>query len=173
MQDSTPTLKFQLLKPADFGMLHNWLGRPHVREWWGPAPSLAEIEIDYLPLTHSESTTRGYIAWREDQAIGFVQSYVVLGSGDGWWPDATDPGARGMDQFLAHPEDLGRGLGSAMIRAFVQELFLDPSVTKVQVDPSPHNERAIRSYVRAGFHDLGAIDTPDGAAVLMVCERPR
>jgi len=96
---------------------------------------------------------------------------VVLGSGDGWWPDAIDPGARGIDQFLAYPEHLGRGLGNAMISAFVKDLFLEPSVTEVQADPSPNNERAIRSHLRAGFQRQGAIDTPDGPAVLMIRRR--
>jgi len=167
-----PGVTFQLLKPADFEMLHNWLCRPHVGEWWGHPAALAEVEINYLPMTRPESTTRGYIASLERRPVGFVQSYIVLGSGDGWWPGETDPGARGIDQFLAHPEDLGRGLGSTVIRAFVAELFRDPLVTKVQADPSPNNERAIRSYLRAGFERQGEIETPDGPAVLMIAMRP-
>jgi RimJ/RimL family protein N-acetyltransferase len=123
-------------------------------------------------MTDPASTTRGYIAWLEGQPIGFIQSYVVLGSGDGWWEPETDPGARGIDQFLASAEHLGRGLGSTMARAFVDELFLDPAVTKVQADPSPENERAVRSYLRAGFQPRGAVLTPDGPALLMVRYRP-
>jgi RimJ/RimL family protein N-acetyltransferase len=103
--------------------------------------------------------------------IGYIQSYIAMGSGDGWWPDERDPGVRGIDQFLAHPEFLGRGLGTVMVRAFVQRLFTDPTVSRVQTDPSPRNLRAIRSYEKAGFRPVGKIDTPDGPALLMVCER--
>jgi RimJ/RimL family protein N-acetyltransferase len=42
----------------------------------------------------------------------------------------------------------------------------------VQADPSPENERAIRSYIRAGFQPQGEVKTPDGPALLMVCYRP-
>ena len=59
-----------------------------------------------------------------------------------------------------------------MVRAFVTMLFRDPSVTIVQTDPSPENERAIRSYARAGFKPRGLVDTPDGKALQMDCERP-
>src|SRR5439155_24341115 len=45
------------------------------------------------------------------------------------------------------------------------------AVTKVQADPAPDNHRAIRCYERAGFRPIGAITTPDGAAVLMVLDR--
>lgn len=168
MQDSVAPVTFRPLAPADLPTLHDWLCRPHVSEWWGPPPSQAEVREDYLPLTEPGSTTRGYIALLQGQPIGFIQSYVVLGSGDGWWEGETDPGARGIDQFLAKEEQLGQGLGSTMVRTFVDELFLDSSVTKVQTDPSPENRRAIRSYLRAGFLPQGEVITPDGPALLMV-----
>src|ERR1700676_957130 len=94
-----------------------------------------------------------------------------MGSGDGWWEDETDPGARGIDQFLANAEQLGQGLGSAMVRAFVEQLFKNPRVTTVQTDPSPQNERAIRCYRRAGFAALRKVSTPDGPVLLMRTER--
>jgi RimJ/RimL family protein N-acetyltransferase len=105
-----------------------------------------------------------------NEPTGFIQSYVVMGSGGGWWEQETDPGARGIDQFLSNPEQLGQGLGSAMVYAyaFVNQLFQDPKVTKVQTDPAPENERAIRCYRRAGFVTVGEVITPDGAALLMV-----
>jgi RimJ/RimL family protein N-acetyltransferase len=159
---------FRPLVPSDLPTLHDWLGRPHVSEWWGPSPPPTEVQEDYLPLTETGSTTRGYIALLDGEPIDFIQSYVVLGSGDGWWEGETDPGARGIDQFLANEEQLGQGLGSIMVRAFVDQLFLDPAVTKVQTDPSPENQRAIRSYLRAGFLPHGEVITPDGPALLML-----
>jgi aminoglycoside 6'-N-acetyltransferase-1b len=161
-------VSFRPLTPADLSMLHSWLGRPHVAEWWGPPPSLAEVEAEFGPLTGDQSTTRAYVALGDGLPIGYIQSYVALGSGDGWWPDEGDPGVRGIDQFLANPEHLGRGLGTAMIRAFVERLFADPAVTRIQTDPSPDNRRAIRCYEKAGFRAAREVDTPDGPALLMI-----
>ena len=158
---------FAPLTMADLPLLHEWLGRPHVMEWWGDAPSLAEVEDDYAAATDPASPLRGYIAWSEQRPIGFIQSYVVLGAGGGWWQGETDPGARGIDQFLANADQLGRGLGTVMVRGFVEQLFIDPAVTRIQTDPSPDNERAIRSYLRAGFRSVGVTETPDGPALLM------
>lgn len=173
MHDFTAEVTFRLLRPTDIELLHSWLCRPHVSEWWGTALSLGEVDAGYLPLIDPESTTRGYIALLEGQPIGYVQSYVVLGSGAGWWEQETDPGARGIDQFLAYAEHLGRGLGSGMICAFLNALFQDPSITKVQTDPSPRNVRAIRAYIRAGFQLQEEVDTPEGTAMVMVCYRPK
>lgn len=161
------SVEFTPLAEADLPMLHEWLGRPHVAEWWGPADSVDELREDFL----SAGTTRAFIARIGGEAIGFVQSYVVLGSGDGWWEDETDPGARGIDQFLAHAGQLNRGLGRAMVKAFVARLFEDPAVSFVQTDPAPDNPRAIRCYAAAGFDAVGEVVTPDGPALLMRCRR--
>lgn len=66
---------------------------------------------------------------------------------------------------------MGTGLGSTMVRAFVATLFADPAVTVVQTDPSPDNIRAVRAYLRAGFHAQKLVTTPDGPALLMRCRR--
>lgn len=166
VQSSMP-MEFTPLAEADLPMLHEWLGRPHVAAWWGPADSIAELREDFL----TGGTTRAFIARAGGEAIGFLQCYVVMGSGDGWWEDETDPGARGIDQFLAHEAQLNQGLGRAMVKAFVAEIFKDPGVTVVQTDPSPRNLRAIRCYAAAGFEAAGEVLTPDGPALLMRCRR--
>ena len=155
----------------DLPLLHGWLGRPHVEEWWPGRPSLEELEQEFVPMMDHQSSTRPYIVLGDGAPIGYIQSYVAMSSGDGWWPEERDPGVRGIDQFLANPEQLDRGIGTAMIRSFVQQLFRDPAVTRIQTDPSPRNRRAIRCYEKVGFRPLGEVDTPDGPALLMVCER--
>jgi RimJ/RimL family protein N-acetyltransferase len=59
-----------------------------------------------------------------------------------------------------------------MVRAFVARLLADPRTTRVQTDPSPTNARAIRCYEKAGFRRSREVETPDGRALLMYCERP-
>lgn len=165
------TFVFRPLARADLPMLAGWLAHPHVREWWGQPDTLAELEADYGPAIDRMDSTRAYVVELEGRAIGFIQSYVAMDSGDGWWPDETDPGTLGIDQFLAHETDLGHGVGTAMVREFTARLLEEPGVTRVQTDPSPDNARAIRCYEKAGFVRRGVVDTPDGAALLMTRER--
>jgi RimJ/RimL family protein N-acetyltransferase/N-acetylglutamate synthase-like GNAT family acetyltransferase len=167
------TLSFRPLAEDDLPMLHEWVRRPHVAEWWSEPGTLEEIEADYLPTLDGSSSTRAFIASLDGEPIGFIQVYVVQGSGDGWWEDETDAGARGIDQFLADPGRLNQGLGTAMIKAFVERLFEDPGVSKVQTDPSPDNARAIGCYRKVGFEDVGEVMTPDGPALLMLYQRAR
>lgn len=162
------------LQPGHLPMLREWLARSHVAQWWQPTPTLDELHADYIAPQGEPNATRAYLALDGDgdEPVGFIQSYVVMGSGGGWWEDETDPGARGIDQFLADEARLNQGLGRRMVRAFVEQLFADPAVTVVQTDPAPHNLRAIRCYRAAGFSDVGEVMTPDGPALLMRCHRP-
>lgn len=164
-------ITFRPMTTADLPMLHEWLQRPHVAEWWTPTPSWEEVQHDFASETLAAERVSAYVALDEGMPIGYIQSYIAMGSGGGWWPDERDPGVRGIDQFLANAEQLGQGLGTRMVRAFVERLLADPSVTKVQTDPSPDNPRAIRCYEKAGFRAVREIDTPDGRALLMIAER--
>jgi RimJ/RimL family protein N-acetyltransferase len=121
-------ITFRLLRRDDMPLLHEWLQRPHVAEWWHPSPTLGEVAGEFEPLTRPGFRDQGYIALIGGRPIGYVQSYV-------------------------------------------DRLFADPAVTKVQTDPDPANARAIRCYEKAGFIRVAEVDTPDGRALLMVCRR--
>jgi len=152
-------MEFRPLTQGDLPMIATWLARPHVAEWWnGP------LDVD--------PGLRQFIAVLDGEPIGYVQSYQAVDChADGWWLDVSDPGVHGIDQFLAAASHLGRGIGTRMVRAFVAKLFDDPAVTRVQVDPSPSNGRAIRCYEKAGFRRVREIVTPDGPALLMHRDR--
>lgn len=171
---AAPRVTLRLMTEADLEMLHEWLNRPHIVEWWGgeeARPSLEEVRRDYLPSVLANEAVTPYIAMLGSRPIGYAQSYVPMGSGAGWWEEETDPGVRGIDQSLANASDLNRGLGTALVRALVGHLFSDPAVTKIQTDPSPRNHRAIRCYEKAGFAQHGIVSTPDGPAMYMVQTR--
>jgi RimJ/RimL family protein N-acetyltransferase len=167
-------ITFRPLTRDDLTLLEEWLARPHVAEWWGGPSTRQEVEEDYAPVIDSEGPHRAYIALEGKREIGFIQSYHVVSShADGWWLDEHEAGVFGIDQFLANAEDLGRGLGTAMVNAFLVKLFSDTAVTRVQTDPDPQNARAIRCYEKAGFHAQREVTTLDGPALLMYAERTR
>jgi len=169
--DTALNISFRPLQAADLPLLHGWLARPHWTEWWGPASTPAEVEAEYGAWIADHSQVQPHIALLDGEPFAYIQSYVAMGSGEGWWEDETDPGVRGIDQSIANAAQLGHGLGTAMVKAFVAQLFADPQVTHIQTDPDPRNARAIRCYEKAGFRAVGEVQTPDGTALLMVCER--
>jgi RimJ/RimL family protein N-acetyltransferase len=164
---SKPALRFRPLARADLPLLHEWLKRPHVAEWWDDQRDLESI----LRTFGDSAMIRMYLVCMDQEPIGYIQAYRLMGGDPAWWTEETDPGARGIDQFLANAEQLGQGLGSSMVRQFVESLFADPAVAVVQADPSLRNRRAIRAYEKAGFRRVRQVVTPDGPAVLMRVRR--
>jgi len=166
----TQQFSFRPLTQADLPLMHEWLNRAHVAEWWDEQRDLQYV-LETFGADLDSPVIRMFFACLGDEPVGYIQVYRVMGADPEWWTEETDPGARGIDQFLANAEQLGQGLGSNMVRQFVAGLFADPAVTVVQTDPSPKNARAIRAYEKAGFRRIGEVLTPDGPALLMRVQR--
>jgi aminoglycoside 6'-N-acetyltransferase Ib len=163
---------FRRMSESDLALLTGWLQRPHIAEWWGAGATMESVRETYLSSLGDASVAIPYIAHLDAEPIGYMQSYVAVESGDGWWVGQHDPGVRGIDQFLADAARLGQGLGPCMVRDFARLQFADPAVSKIQADPAANNARAIRCYEKAGFRQAGRINTPHGAAILMILDRP-
>lgn len=174
MRHAAATITLRPMQEGDLPMLHTWLNREHIVHWWGgERPSLDEVKACYLPRALAEEGVTPYVALLDGVPFAYVQSYVAMGSGGGWWEDETDPGVRGIDQSIADAGLLGQGLGTRLVRAVLDHLFDDPAVTRVQTDPAPDNARAIRCYEKAGFRRVAIVQTPDGPALYMDCDRLR
>ena len=171
---ASPAIGFEPLADRHLALVAQWFGRPYVAQWWHDGPRTVEaVAAEYLAPLGEPDAAIPYVAIARGEPIGFIQTYVAVDFGHGWWTGRDDPSVRGIDQFLADARSLGRGLGTAMISAFVSRLLDDAAVSKVVVDPSPRNARAIGCYKKCGFRDVGIIATPDGEAMLMELLRPR
>jgi aminoglycoside 6'-N-acetyltransferase len=149
----------------DLPIVRTWLAAPHVREWWGdPGEQFALVSGDL-----QQSALEQYIVMSGDRPFAYLQCYEQEA-----WPQnglgAHPPGTRGIDQFIGEPDMLGCGHGSAFIGEFVDGL-LAASTPRVVTDPDPANARAIRAYEKVGFRRRWELDTPDGRALLMICDK--
>ena len=86
--NSNDSVTLRLMTEHDLAMLYEWLNRSHIVEWWGGEevrPTLADVQEQYLPSVLAQESVTPYIAMLNGEPIGYAQSYVALGSGDGWW----------------------------------------------------------------------------------------
>ena len=105
-------------------------------------------------------------SWRRTtRPFAYLQCYNLSAWNVGFGPQPA--GTRGLDQFIGEPDMLGRGHGSAFIRAFAERLLAN-GTPRIVIDPDPANARAIRAYEKAGFERDRMVETPDGPALLMV-----
>lgn len=133
---------------SDLPLLHRWQRLPHVAEWWDDPDDLEE-----LAESLADPFSRRYLVQLSGRPIGYIQSYDPHG-----WPGhhfADQPrGVRGVDQFIADPDLLGHGHGSAFVRQFCDGLIA-AGAPVVVTDPHPENAKAIRAYEKAGFSVVG------------------
>lgn len=153
---------FHRLRPSDLALIGIWLHEPEVRQWWGePHEQYALIEGDL-----HEAAMRLWLVAHAGTPFAYIQDYDPRG-----FPtqvtDGLPAGARGIDQFIGVPEMLGRGHGSAFIRAHADRLLAEGTPCAF-TDPDPENLRARRAYAKAGFVEAGLRQAEDGPALLMI-----
>ena len=141
----------------DLPLVRGWIATPEVALWWDGGDDLEEGLAD--------PDTRQWIVSLDDQPFAFIQDYDPHA-----WPghhfSFLPAGSRGIDQSIGVPQMLGRGHGSAFIRAHVDRLFAE-GAPAIGTDPSPENPRAIRAYEKAGFQPGDVQDTDWGRCLLM------
>ena len=154
--------QFRPMSADDLPMIHRWLANPHVVEWWGETDEQFALVSDDLKNPAMDQ----FIISAGGRPFGYLQSYDLDA-----WPDdafrAHPPRTRAIDQFIGEPDMVGRGHGSAFIRALVDNL-LAAGAPRVVTDPDVDNARAIRAYEKAGFLKDGVVATVEGPALLMV-----
>ena len=147
----------------DLPLVKRWLAMPHVTEWWGDADE--QFELVSGDLSHPAMDQ--FIVAIDGRPFGYLQCYDLTAWNSGFGPQPL--GTRGIDQFIGEPDLVDRGHGSAFIRTFAGGL-LAAGTPRLVTDPDPANHRAVRAYAKAGFEKVRMVDTPDGPALLMVCD---
>ena len=152
---------FRRMTREDFPIARAWLQTPEVRRWWADADG--EVSLDEEDL--DEPSMRMWMVSFHGRPFAYVQDYAPH-AWDGHHFISLPHGARGIDQFIGEPEMIGRGHGTALIRAHVERLFAE-GAPAVGTDPHPDNARAIRAYEKAGFVRGDIQDTEWGRCLLM------
>ena len=145
---------------ADVPLMRRWFETPHVAQWWHDPEQFEFVSGD---LGHPDMAQ--FIVTAHARPFGYLQCYRMSDWNASFGPHPA--GTRGLDQFIGEADMVGRGHGSAFIRAFADRLLADGTPRTV-VDPAPDNARAIRACEKAGFSKDRLVDTPDGVALLMV-----
>ncbi|QQS13704.1 MAG: GNAT family N-acetyltransferase [Rhodospirillales bacterium] len=161
-----PGVALRALSLGDLRQVMRWLERPHVAERWGPPhTALASIAAGM-----DAPGVSPFIVIGAGRPVGFLQIHAACD--DPFWRGHDLPRETfGLDLFIGETDALRRGHGGACLALAATHLLDIPGIVRVQGDPAPDNEPALRAFERAGFRSLGLITTPDGTAVHMAVER--
>ena len=161
-----PRIAFRPLAEDDFPTLFTWLARPHVKRWYAPEPrTYMEVVARYQPRTLPDNPVRSFIVQVDGADAGYIQKYPLAPfAGYRRRLDLEgEPGVMGMDLFLGDAWRTGLGLGSYVIRRFVEdEVLADPAVTACIAGPHEGDAQSIQAFERAGFHRWKTVENDDG-----------
>ncbi len=166
-------IRFAPVTPDDYSLLLGWLDNPQVREWWGePKTALDKIRV----MVEGRDTTRPFVFSCDGKPAGYIQCWSVgdeVAGGNApeapWLLDLPEDTV-GVDLFIGEPAQLGRGIGTSVMRAFLARLFAE-GVKTVIIDPDETNLRAVRAYEKAGFVAYDRHRHKTGVTLLMKTTR--
>lgn len=179
--DQAASFSFRPLTEKDYKLMYRWLNEPGVVRWWeGEDVSMPAIVADYGP-SRADVSTEHWIAEIDGEPVGWICCWPVLDGleeSEAWFPLGVDRTAAGIDYLVGAPDGRGKGVGSAMIRAFSYNVVFGRHCGWTQAAASPYtaNVASCRALEKAGFSFAGSIQYPgddaEGPCSLMVLHRP-
>ncbi|WP_051388741.1 GNAT family N-acetyltransferase [Arthrobacter sp. 35W] len=161
---------FRAVDPAgDAGLLHSWVVQDYARFWGMGSATVADVEREYAQIQASghhqarlglDEGTPAFLMERYDPA----QS-PLAGLYDG------RPSDVGMHLLVSPPDVPRPGYTTAVMAAVLAELFTDPGVDRVVVEPDSANLKIHALNERLGFRKHSLIQLPDKEARLSLCTR--
>ena len=130
------------MEAGDLDALVVLFADPEVARWW-PGENLPRLQAR---LTDDDEGV-GLVIEVEGHLIGFVQYF-----------EEEDPDYRHASiDIVLHPDWCNRGLGTDAIRTLARHLFDERGHHRLTIDPTVSNARAIASYRKVGFRDVGVM----------------
>ena len=127
---------------ADIRPLVALFSVPEVATWW---PGENEPRLEARLEDADEGV--GLVIEVDGALVGFVQYF-----------EEDDPEYRHASiDIVLHPEWCNRGLGTDALRTLARHLFDDLGHHRLTIDPTVSNARAIASYRKVGFRDVGVM----------------
>ena len=167
-------LRFRPLEPADLRLLHEWLQRPHVKRWWKDRETYEEVVEHYLPSIEGTDPTDLYLALLDEQPVSFVQTYLVSDYPEYAALIEVGEGVAGVDLLIGDEELTGQGIGSDILRRFVEEVvFVVPATTGCVADPDVRNVASLRAFENAGFRVVKEFVDPEDGELHALVRRDR
>ncbi|MEV6164693.1 GNAT family N-acetyltransferase [Streptomyces sp. NPDC052052] len=164
------TFTFRPLDPVDDApLVHGWVTHPKAAFWMMGDAELHDVEREYGAIV-AHPHHDAFIGLHDGEPALLMERYdpaeVEL---KGLYE--AEPGDIGM-HFLVAPTDTPvHGFTRAVITAVMKELFSDPSVRRVVVEPDVRNSAVHALNKAVGFEVLGEIAKPEKNALLSACTR--
>jgi aminoglycoside 6'-N-acetyltransferase len=154
-------MTWRRVTPADFPLLARWLAAPHVARWWHHETAAEAVERDFGPSARGEEPNEDLLVFLDGSPLGLLQRSFLHD-----YPEylielvpVTAVPARAMtiDYLIGDAADVGRGIGTNLIRSALDHLWLDHKDAEcVIVAVHADNIASWRALEKAGLVRVGS-----------------
>lgn len=141
-------VELRVFEDKDLSLFKQWLYKGHVAKWYTePEDWIDEIEKrndDFNWVHH-------FIVEVEGVAIGFCQYYDYALGGETWHNRADVKGAYSIDYMIGENDYLGKGFGTNIVIALVEEIKANTDAKKIIVQPESNNQVSRKTLLSADF----------------------
>jgi len=175
-----PALSFRPLAREGFPLLAAWLSEPLVDRWWHDEVAPEALERDYGPAVDGREPTEVFLALADGEPSGLVQRYPLAAYPEDLAellavlpvPPRVPAGALSIDYLIGEPTRRGRGLGAAVVAAFVEATWADHPeasdvVVPVATGSTARRGRGLGAAVVAAFVEATWADHPEASDVVV------
>ncbi len=146
------TTKFKQVEEKDRLLVHSWIKKPHVSEWFYDEG----LENTYKHMDEfiaGASDPKYWLAYDGDTPFAFLITSLVKKPMDelSCWCQAAGKTIT-LDILIGDEDYLGKGLSHILIKEFLLSEF--PDAEEVLIDPEKANSRAVHVYEKVGFEIL-------------------
>lgn len=166
-------ITFLPLVETDFPAFTEWLNRPHLRRFFQKKPiSLAEVTAKYGPSVRGETPTWCQLALLDGRPFGYLQSYRIADYPK-WADTIGENDGIGVDLLIFEPELIGKGLGRAMLGAYLRDVAfpLFPEEQRCFIGHENENVAGWRNSESLGFRFVRDFVEDGAPSRLLVLER--
>jgi aminoglycoside 6'-N-acetyltransferase len=162
------------MEPADLRLVYEWLQRPHVKRWWRDRETYEEVVEHYLPSIEGTDPTDLYLALLYEEPVSFVQTGLVSDYPEYAALVGVGQAVAGVDLLIGDEGLTGQGIGTEILRQFVEEvIFAGPTTIGCVADPDASNVASLRAFEKAGFRVVKEFVDPEDGELHALVRRDR
>ncbi|GGO70882.1 GNAT family N-acetyltransferase [Nocardioides deserti] len=153
---TSASFRLDRFDPArDSEVLHSWVVEDRAQFWMMQDHALDEVREIYTWLDEQPTHHVWFVRDGDDTAVALLQDYQPTAEEVGSTYDVR-PGDLGVHFMLAPATSVRHGFTAEVVDFLLGEVFADPAVQRLVVEPDARNDKAVALVRRLGF-ELGPV----------------
>jgi aminoglycoside 6'-N-acetyltransferase len=144
-------LSLRSMTMTDLDLVRAWLIEAHVARWYLSGSTVEQEIEDLRQSVAGEQPTRALTVLLDDRLVGWCQWYRCDEYPDYAVDIQAAPGDVGIDYAIGAADQVGHGVGTALVAALIEAISDEQGRVGIVADPEASNTASRRVLEKNGF----------------------